>query len=259
MESEVNQLSVLRNRITALFNVLDASYAGGVNLSSSTKGTERELFVNTILRNVLPPHYRFSSGDVIDTYGTQSGQVDLVLEQPRGYSFPMMGSGPRLFLAENVAAIIEVKSDLTKQWNEVLKTSKKVAAIERKYASENFSELLDKINKGQVVINIEDKDKLERSLQYHSKSDENTGRPRIYFFAVGFRGWAKEETLSSKLIADQIDGIFVLDQRKYATNLGRTPGKEVVSGEESLLVFLHWLETAFSQTPRRFPAHGEYL
>ena len=55
-------------------------YQSNVSLSSSTKGTERELFVDEFLSKVLPPIYRFGTGDVTDLAGNKSGQLN---ERPR--------------------------------------------------------------------------------------------------------------------------------------------------------------------------------
>jgi hypothetical protein len=99
-------------------------------MTSASKGTERELFVEVFLKNVLPPGYRFGTGDITDVNGHRTGQIDVVIEHASIPSFPLVGATiPRLYLAEGVAVAIEVKSDLTKQWDEALSTAKSVAAL----------------------------------------------------------------------------------------------------------------------------------
>lgn len=99
-------------------------------MSSATKGRERELFVNEFLSKVFPPHFRFGSGDITDGSDARSGQVDLVVELPFFFpSFPIPGGAPRLYLAEGVAAAIEVKSDLSAQWDDVMRTTAAIKVL----------------------------------------------------------------------------------------------------------------------------------
>ena len=100
-----------------------AHHAGGRSLPNAAKGDEREYFLNKYLRDVLPPVYRFGQGAITDMHGNQSGQLEVVMELPIGPSFPMPGGSPhRLYLAESVAAVIEVKSNLSKQWDQAIST-----------------------------------------------------------------------------------------------------------------------------------------
>ena len=100
-------------------------------MSSATKGTERELFVEVFLKNVLPLGYRFGTGDITDVHSHRTGQIDLVVEHFTTPSFPLVGAAiPRLYLAEGVAAAIEVKSDLSSQWDEVVDTGRGVAQLQ---------------------------------------------------------------------------------------------------------------------------------
>jgi hypothetical protein len=48
-----------------------------------------------------------------------SGQLDIVVERPFAPSFCFPGLSQRTYLADNVAAVIEVKSDLSSQWGEI--------------------------------------------------------------------------------------------------------------------------------------------
>jgi hypothetical protein len=99
----------LLERIAAVQDTLFALYRGGKPMSSATKGREREYFVHEFLEQILPPVHRFGSGDVIDSHGHTTGQVDIVIEHPFLPSLPQPGGKERLYLAESVAAVIEVK------------------------------------------------------------------------------------------------------------------------------------------------------
>lgn len=136
-------------------------------MPSASKGTEREIFVEIFLRNVLPPAYRFGTGVITDTVGKQSGQIDVVVEHAIVPSFPLVGASiPRLYLAEGVGAAVEVKSDLPGQWEEVLATGKSVGALHR-----------------------------------------DNGTSQVPYFAVGYAGWKKKETMFAKFQEARAAGV----------------------------------------------------
>jgi hypothetical protein len=87
--------------------------------------------VDRYLREVLPPIYRFGSGVIVDASGTQTGALDVVMELPFAPNFPMPGGNQRVYLSESVAAVLEVKSDLYKQWDQAQVTVAKVKALRR--------------------------------------------------------------------------------------------------------------------------------
>lgn len=177
-----------------------------------------------------------------------------------GYSFPQSPAGPRLFLAENVAAIIEVKSNIQSQWKEVLDSSAKVAKLRRSYTSDLMIKAFASIEFGTADISkIDDKEKLKQAILKEINKPENIGKPRIPYFAVGYKGWKKDSTIISKLIDERIDGIFILESRKLFTKIGRAEASPVVTGNGSLLAFLHLLEMAFSEQPQRPPAYSQYF
>lgn len=179
-------------RLTGIRQQLTAFHAGGATLSSATKGGEREDFVNKFLAEIMPTPYRFGTGDITDTKGAKSGQVDLVVEYPFLPSLPMVGGGSRLYLAESVAAVVEVKSDLSAQWSEAQRTAKAVKALERLYGA--------------------------------SISFGGTPTPKIPVFAVGYTGWSTMQTLRSKIKEDpNIDAILVIDNGLFISNDGFGP------------------------------------
>ena len=101
----------LGERLAGFQRLLSAVHSGGVALSSSAKGAERERFVELFLAQMFPPSFRFGSGDIVDQRGRSTGQLDVVVELPFLPSFPVAGAyTSRLYLAEGVAAAIEVKS-----------------------------------------------------------------------------------------------------------------------------------------------------
>lgn len=100
--------------------------------SNKSKGDSREGFVKYFLENILPSVYRVGRcGDIVNSDGQKSGEVDIVIENPFSPHFITGPSGSKIYLAEGVAAVIEVKSNLDKHWNDVKKKVKKIKEIKR--------------------------------------------------------------------------------------------------------------------------------
>lgn len=123
--------SPLIQRLAAIQSALMAHHAGGSEMSSATAGGERETFVRKFLTEVFPADLRFATGDIIDASGSRSGQVDIAIKYGFLPSFPMPSGEQRLLLADAVAMVIEVKSDLSKQWTEIEKKTRQVKALKR--------------------------------------------------------------------------------------------------------------------------------
>lgn len=152
-------------------------------LSSASKGRERELFVTDFLKRAFPPIYRLGSGEVTDTGGAKTGQLDVVVESPL---YPCLSGvhsddQPRLYLAEGVAAVIEVKSNLADQWKQVEKTGEKVRSIKREFG-------------GSAVLGA-------------GRQPSET----MPFFAVGYTGWNSVEAIQKKVHDSKaITGLLIL-------------------------------------------------
>jgi hypothetical protein len=116
----------LTSRLVDIHASWIAHYKGGSGLPAGAVGGERETLLDKYLREVLPAAYRFGRGAITDREGRPSGALDLVMELPFAPNFPMPAADQRLYLAESVAAVIEVKSHLASQWSEVERT---VAAV----------------------------------------------------------------------------------------------------------------------------------
>jgi uncharacterized protein DUF6602 len=178
----------LFRRLTSILDILRSAYTGGSEMTSSSKGSEREAFINLVLGNVIGSPFRVGTGEITDRDGNCSGQVDIVVEYSASMSFPLLrGDSSRLYLAEGVCAVIEVKSDLAGQWPQVLKKAQQVRTLCRHYAAE---------------------------------SSMGHGIPRnIPFFVVGYRGWQSAATLQAHLSEEPachcIDGILAIEHGIY--------------------------------------------
>jgi hypothetical protein len=167
-------------RLAGIQGQLIKGFEAGAGLSSASKGSEREHFIDHFLSQVLPKPFRFATGDATDKSGAKSGQLDVVIEFPFGPSLPIVGGATsRLFLAETVAAVIEVKSNVTNQWDEAVHTAQQLHPLARSY--------------GAAMLMGPD-------------------LPKIPLFVAGFKGWQRLETVQNKLAsAPEISGLLVID------------------------------------------------
>lgn len=205
-------------------------------MSSSSKGLERELFLSGLLRQVFPPHYRFGSGDIVDHAGVSSGQIDIVLEYPVSFSFPVFPDGPRLYMAESVAVAIEVKSDMRTQWKEVLQKGAAVAKVARRFTPQHIEEIAQSVLDGTSDYPLngtreETAAQLRQIAGYFAGSS-----PRIPFYAVGFGGWTDVDTIRDHMASSPVDGVFIVNSQTFVTP------EHVALEAESLITFLETLE-----------------
>ncbi|NGM49532.1 hypothetical protein G5B46_07935 [Caulobacter sp. 602-2] len=179
-------------RLIGLQTILSGVHQSGIGLSSATIGQERAAFIDEFLAKVLPPIYRFGTGDATDASGKRSGQLDVVVEYPFAPSLPTVGAGQtRLYLAESAAAVVEVKSNLSSQWGDAVKTANALAPLQRTFGS--------------------------------TMSFGPAPTSRIPVFAVGYTGWKNIAPLQTHLInAPNLDGALVIDSGLYVSKRGLT-------------------------------------
>ena len=93
--------------------------SGGVS-HDGEKGAFREFFMAELIRPCLPRHFGVGSGVVVDAYGHQSKQTDIIIHDHRLIP-PILLSGDRgIFPIDSVLAVIEVKSTLKASHYEAL-------------------------------------------------------------------------------------------------------------------------------------------
>jgi hypothetical protein len=155
----------LGSRLNGILAMLQGVYAATLAVPNETKGAERQAFIDAFLGAVLPRTVRIGNGAVTDKFDNISGQLDVVLEYPFLPSVPLRADLPsRLYLAEGVAAVIEVKSDLSAQWGQLARTAETLARIRRVFGA---------------------------TLSHRNRHPSE----RIPLIAVGYRGWQQWETL----------------------------------------------------------------
>lgn len=168
-------------RLAGIQSILNGVHEASSSMSSSAKGSERESFIDEFLAKVLPPIYRFGSGDATDELGNKSGQLDVVVEYPFSPTLPSVGaSQSRLYLAESVAAVIEVKSNISGQWDQASQTACKLAPLKRRFGG------------GMTV---------------------GGGPPlQIPMYVVSYTGWKQVETVKDKLASEpNIAGVLIIN------------------------------------------------
>jgi len=210
------QNALIGQRLADIRQMLLGAHSAGAAMSSASKGSERAAFVDQSLSEVLTPQFRFGDGDATDTKGNRSGQLDVVVEYPWMPSLPVVGADrPRLYLAEGVAAVIEVKSDLASQWTEVCKTSTQLKKLNRVYG-------------GGILAGF-------------------CPPPQIPLFAVGYAGWKTMQSVQEHLNEGPVDGILVIESGLFAGSAAL--GGVQATGEWSLwglIICLHKITSALS-------------
>ena len=218
----------LVQRLEGIRQILMAHHSAGTLLPNASKGTERETLVREFLVKVFPPPFRFGSGAIIDQFGCISGQLDVVAEFPFFPSFPTPGAAERLYLAESVSFVAEVKSDLGAQWSQVEKTGEALLPLRR-----NWSGHL-RFDRGNLEI-------------------ANASISRIPFIAIGFRGYESVEALERKLLATEQskrpDSALVLESGVYVGLLGGVRGSGVMGLFEFCVEAAHFATNVLTAVP----------
>ena len=111
-------------------DVLKSQYqrSSGQNAAANL-GHNREVFCRDFLQHALPPRLSIGHGEILDSKGHRTGQLDTVIV--RDDAPHLTFGGAETYLAEGVFAVVETKSNLTRRkLNEALETLRRVAALE---------------------------------------------------------------------------------------------------------------------------------
>jgi hypothetical protein len=179
---------VLLERLENVRKALMAGHAGGLDVSSHSMGRDRELFINLVLSNIISVPFRVGTGEIVDARDVVSKQCDIVIEYMNTLSFPnIYPSAARLYLAESVCAVIEVKSTIDQQWEHVRAAAEHLVTLER--------------DEGTAAV-------------------FQNPPPKVPFFAVGYRGWRGISSIKdnlSKVNASQltVSGVLQLEPCMY--------------------------------------------
>ena len=104
---------ILKQYFISSESVLFSEYDRSKNQNSSTNlGSNRERFHNLFLEKVLPHKLKVTNGEIWDSKGAKTGQLDTILVKDDVPSLDFGGSNT--YFAEGVFSVIEVKSNLTR-------------------------------------------------------------------------------------------------------------------------------------------------
>ncbi|HGY1286990.1 TPA: DUF6602 domain-containing protein [Raoultella ornithinolytica] len=234
--------SMLYDRLTGVLRGLNANHIAGADDPSAVKGEARSKFINNYLTSAIPNGLRIStSGVIIDNQSNSTGELDIIIENGFFPSIPYANiESARLFFAEGVAAVIEVKSNLSGQWNEAISTGQKLQKITRNFENSSIS---NADNSYMLVIN---KPFNNPSLPKATMPPQFKLLNKIPYFIVGYSGWEKIETLQSKLndSAGVVSGILQLDKGFYVSD--ETFKSIYTEGSWCLLTFINALYESYS-------------
>lgn len=123
----------LLTRLQSMQNSLVTQHASVDSLPDARKGWQSKLFLAEFLNKVFGERQRFSTGSIMDSRGNLAADVDIAVEHPAAPSFPMSGpSQDRLLMAESVAMVIEVRSDVSTQLASIGSTTRRIRMLTRR-------------------------------------------------------------------------------------------------------------------------------
>jgi hypothetical protein len=128
MSSQINR-PLLFKYFEQSEQLLLAEYARSkLQQASQNLGSNRELFCNSFLSRVLPHSLKISRGEIWDGKGNKTGQLDTIIVRD---DTPSLAFGDaNTYLIEGVFAVIEIKSNLTRQkLQESIETLKPVSGL----------------------------------------------------------------------------------------------------------------------------------
>ncbi len=141
-------------------------------------GRDRELFINLVLSNIISVPFRLGTGDIVDPDDNLARQSDVVIEYSNTLSFPnIYPSAARLYLAESVCAVIEVKSTISVQWKSVLESATQLNKLTRSTGAVAFV--------------------------------GNHPTEKVPLFAIGYTGWDSIKTARTNLDQANANGLIV--------------------------------------------------
>ncbi|GGC97840.1 DUF6602 domain-containing protein [Pontibacillus salipaludis] len=251
----LDKLSVLQRGMELKLEEIQLSHKHKGN-----RGDNSEEVVRDFLREFLPLYNRIGHGEIVDTIGNVSNESDIViLNEYHPYLNDL--ANPSLFFIEGVAAVGEVKSNLS---------------------SKDLSDTLDKCTRfKQMHIDMQG-----HAFVVANDSDIKRFVMKRPFFLFIFASQLKLDTILEKIrtyneqkgleVENQIDGVFALD-RGTIFNVGDGEGSlgfkeksdssklegyisiEQGSDNNTLFNFLTFLSSSMPHLRLHYPIIREYL
>lgn len=119
--------NIYREKIIAkIKNLLNDFGSTSLHTHQGVKGREREIFIEELLKPLLYPTMGIGTGVIIDSYGNQSRQIDIIIYD-KNIVQPITLGEQNIVLVESVLMTIEVKSALNKE--EIRKSVKNAISV----------------------------------------------------------------------------------------------------------------------------------
>lgn len=205
--------NLFKKKIDNLHSNLMECYRDSANYPSSITGFEREIFQSYLLSKVLPSNYRIGSGTITDHSGVETGQVDCIIELPFSISFPLSSGHNKLYLADTVGAAFEIKSDLSKQWDNAIEKIKEIKELNRYVINEGDYAILNDL--------------------------------KIPTFIIAYKGFKNIDTIFNRLqkmqSRDWPNGIFIIESGIFVGLNGVNGNYECIGKSTSTLGFISYL------------------
>lgn len=125
--------------IDAIEKTIAAANSSGMIEHSVLKGRMREIVVEELLKPFLNPHIRAATGTIVDQYGKQSRQVDVILYDEQVMPPILFSEREGVIPCHAVVATIEVKSLLTrKELKSAVENARSVKLLSYDYGNISF-------------------------------------------------------------------------------------------------------------------------
>src|SRR4051812_14727792 len=111
----------LRHFFNGAVDQVLSAFTASEGSSNETMGSLRESGLRRVFEHTLPQIVRLHRGDVIDSFGQKTGQLDGVVTHVSAPALALNADDDRVIFAEGVVAVLEVKSDISKQWSQVVR------------------------------------------------------------------------------------------------------------------------------------------
>lgn len=191
--------------------VLQEEYNKSKNIEHNlSKGVVREHFIREFLSNIYPQKYLFSNGEIIDSSGYVSKEVDIAVYDE---TFPLLEYGMyQQLLAEGVLCHIEIKSEL------------------------NTNEIGDILNKARDVKNLCRVTKMSPEWQSWPPrpTEEEPDEDRIPSATFAYEGPKLEKTIETLCEFGNVDYVPREQREKTKQTAGIAPNEIAVNYEPRL-------------------------
>lgn len=192
--------------IDAIEKTVAAANSSGMIDQPGLKGRLREIVVEELVKPFLHPHIGAATGTIVDPYGNQSSQVDVILYDEQVTPPILFSESEGVIPCHSVVATIEVKSTLTrKELKSAVENARSVKLLSYDYDTIPFSgEATFRRLFDQKLLNLLPEDETKEYLRYALTTISS---PACYVFAftsdLALGGGGKDEATRLHEVVDE--------------------------------------------------------